>query len=74
MATLATSGILSSMSFIWAFYTSVLTTLSFTASPSLLKSIGTDTNLSISGLSTLLFKLLKLVGTFFNLSIPDLST
>ena len=46
----------------------VLTTVFPTTSFSLLKSTGTRTNLSISNLSTLLFKLLKLVETFFSLS------
>ena len=41
---------------------------------SLLKSTGTDTNLSTSCLSTLLIELLKSVGKFFNLSISNLST
>ena len=59
---------------ILTFYTSFLTTSFFTTSVSLLKSTGSGTNLSISNLSTLLFKLLKLVGKFFSLSIPDLST
>ena len=38
------------------------------------KSTGTGTTLSISNLSSLLFKLLKLVGIFFSLSISNLST
>ena len=51
-----------------ALYTSFSKTSFFTTSLSLLlKSTGTSTNLSISNLSTLLFKLLKLLGTFFNL-------
>ena len=51
-----------------------LTTSFFATSLSLLKSTGAGTNLSISNLSTLLFKLLKPLVTFFNLSIPNLST
>ena len=38
----------------------------YSTSLTLFKSIETDTNLSTSILSTLLFKLLKLLGTFFN--------
>ena len=71
---LLTLGILFSIFLILTFYTSFLTTSFFTTSVSLLKSTGSGTNLSISNLSTLLFKLLKLVGKFFSLSIPDLST
>ena len=66
VAKLVISGILSSICLILAFYTSFLTTSFFTTSFSLLKSTGTGTNLSISNLSTLLFKSLKLLGTFFN--------
>ena len=40
----------------------------------LLKSTGTGTNLSISNLSTLFFKLLKLFGKLFHLSISNFST
>ena len=61
------SGILSSIFFILAFYTSFLTTIFFTTSLSLLKSTGTGANLSTSNLSTLFFKLFKLLHTFFNL-------
>ena len=54
-------------------YTSFLRTSFFTKSLSLFKLTGTDTNLSTSSLSTLLFKLLKLFDTFFNLSVSNLS-
>ena len=74
VAKLVISGILSSIFFILALYTSFLTTSFFTTSLSLLKSTGAGTNLSISNLSTLLFKLVKPLVTFFNLSIPNLST
>ena len=59
---------------ILAFHATFLTALFFTTSISLLKSIGTGTNLSTSNLVTLLFKLLKLVSTFFNLTVSNLST
>ena len=49
-------------------------TSSFTTSFSLLKSTGTGTNLLISKLSILFFKLPKLIGTFFNPSISNSST
>ena len=45
-----------------------------TTSLSLLKSTGTDTNLSAFNIFTLLFKLSILFGKFFNLSISNLST
>ena len=48
-----TSGILSSIFFILALYTSFLTTSFFTTSLSLIKSTGTGTNLSTCNLSTL---------------------
>ena len=57
VAKLVISGILSSIFLILALYTSFLTTTFSTASPSLLKSTRTGTNLSTSYLSTLLFKL-----------------
>ena len=53
---------------------SFLTTSFFTTSLSLIKSVGTGTNLSRSNLSTLLFKLFKLLDIFFNLSISSLPT
>ena len=67
VAKLVISGILSSIFFILALYTSFLTTSFFTTSLSLLKSTGTGTNLSTSNLSALIYllKLFKLVGTFF---------
>ena len=49
---LVISGILSSIFFILALYTSFLTTSFFTTLLSLLKSTGTGTNLSTSNLST----------------------
>ena len=56
---------------------SVYLTTFFTASLSLLKTTGAVSNLPISNLSTLLFKLLKPVGTnisiFSNISISNLS-
>ena len=61
VAKLVISGILSSIFFILALYTSFSTTSFSTTSISLLKSTGTDTNLSISNLSTLLFKFFKSV-------------
>ena len=54
VAKLVMSGILSSIFFILALYTSFLTTSFFTTLLSLLKSRGTSTNLSTSNLSTLL--------------------
>ena len=66
--------IFSSVFFILALYQSFLTTASFTASLSLLKSTRTGTNLSTYNLPALLFTLFKLVGTFFSLSISNLST
>ena len=51
-------------------YTVFLSTLFFTTSLSLFKSTGTETNLSISNLSTYLFKLNKFV---FNAKL-DVST
>ena len=68
------SGILFSILFILALYTSFLMALFFTTSLNLLKSTGTGNYLSTSNLSTLIFKLIKLVGTFFSLSISKLST
>ena len=47
-------------------YTFFLMTSLFPTSLTLLKSVGTGTNLSTSYLSTSLFKLFKLVGTFSN--------
>ena len=70
VAKLVMSGILSSKFFILALYTSFLTKSFFTTALTLLKSTGTDTNLSKS---TLLYKLLKPLGTLFNLSISNLS-
>ena len=60
LAKLLISDILSSMFFILALYSVFLTTSLFTTLLNLLKSTGTVTNLSISILSTLVFKLLKL--------------
>ena len=71
VAKLVIPGILSSTFFILACF---FKTSFFTASLSLLKSIGIGTNLSTSSLSTLLFKFLKLVRTFFSLSTSNLST
>ena len=59
-------GILSSMFFILSLYSVFLTTSFLTALFNLLKSTGTGTNLSISSLSTLFFKLLKFFGKIFN--------
>ena len=73
-AKLVISGILSSIFFSLALYTSFLTTSFFTTSLSLLKSTGAGSNLSISNLSTLLFELLKPLGTYFYLLISNLST
>ena len=61
VAKLVISGILSSMFLILALYSVLLTTSFFTASLSLLKSTGKGANLSLSNISTLLFKLLELV-------------
>ena len=66
--------VLSSIFLILALHTYLLTTSFFTTSLSLLKSIGTGTNLSTPNLSNLVFKFLKLVGAFFNLSIAYSST
>ena len=55
-------------------YSVFLTTLSFTALLSLLKSTRVVSNCLIYNLSTLIYKSLKLIGTFFNLSISNLST
>ena len=55
-------------------YAVFLTTLLFPTSLSLPKSTGVVCNLSISNLSTLLFKLLKSFGILSNLSISILST
>ena len=74
VAKLVISAILHSISLFLALYTSFLTASFFTTSLYLLKSTGTDTNLSAPNLSTLLSKFLELVGTFFNLSISNLST
>ena len=54
-------------------YSVFLTTSSFTTSLSLLKSTGVFSNLPISNLSTLLFKLSKPFDTFFNLSVSNSS-
>ena len=72
--TFVISGILFSIFWILAFYTSFLMTSFFTASLSLLKSAAAGTNLSTSNWSTLHFKLLNLFDTFFSLSISNLST
>ena len=64
-------GILFLIFFILALYAYFFTTSVFTASLGLLKSTVAGTNLSISSLSTLRFKLLKLV---YSLSISNLST
>ena len=69
VANLVVSGILSSIFFILALYTSFLTTSFFSASLKLLKSIGVVSNFPMSSLSALLFKLFKPLGTFFNLLI-----
>ena len=45
-----------------------------TAWLALIKSSGTDTDLSVSNLSTLPFKLFKPVGSFSNFAISNLST
>ena len=68
------SGILSSIFFILALYSVFLKTSFLTTLVNLLKSRGTGTNLSISNLSTLVFKLLKLFGKNFYLLIFNLST
>ena len=74
VAKLVISGILSSIFLILALYSVFLTTSFFTTLLSLLKSAATGANLSISILSTLLFKLFKLVGKLYNLLIFNLST
>ena len=53
---------------------SIFLTTFFTTSLSLLTSAGVVSNLPISNLSILLFKLLKLLGIFFNSSTSYLST
>ena len=73
VAKLVISGILSSIFFILALYTSFLTASFFTTSLSLLKPVETGIY-STSNFSTLLFKLLKLVETVFSFSISNLST
>ena len=71
VAKLVISGILSSIFFILALYTSFLTASFFTTSLSLLKPVETGIY-STSNFSTLLFKLLKLVETVLsNLSTLD---
>ena len=55
-------------------YSVFLTTLFLTTLLSLLKLTGVSSNLPISNLSTLFFKLLKPLDTFLNLSISNLST
>ena len=55
-------------------YTSFLTKLFFTTSLSSVKSTETGTNLSISNLCTLLFKVFKPLDKHFNLSLSNLST
>ena len=65
MAKLVISGILSSIFFILALYSVFLTTSFLTTLVCLLKSAGTGSNLSMSNLFTLLFKLLKLFGKLF---------
>ena len=57
VAKLVILGVSSSRSLILALYTTFLTIPFFTASFSLLKSVGTDTNLLTSNLSTLLFSI-----------------
>ena len=74
VAKLVILGILSSIFFILPLYSVFLTTSFLTTFLSLLKSTETDTNLSISNLSTLLFKWRKLFGKLFNLSVSNLST
>ena len=71
VAKLVISGILSSIFFVFALYSVFLTTSFLTALVSLLKSTGTGSNLSISNLATLFFKLLKLFDKLFNLSISN---
>ena len=73
IAKLVISGILSSILFILALYSIFLSASFLTTSLNLLKSAGTGNNLSISNLSTSVFKLFKLFGKFFNLSISNLS-
>ena len=74
IANLVISGIFSPIFLILALYASFLTISTFTASLGLLKSTETGTNLSISHLSTVLFKFPKLGGTFSSLSVSNLST
>ena len=74
VAKLVISSILSSISLILVLYTPFLTTTFFATPISLLKSTGTDNNLSTSNLSTLLFKLFKTAGTFSSLSMSNSST
>ena len=69
VAKLVISCILSSIFLILALYTSFLKRSYFTVLLILLKSTRTGANLSISNLSTLLFKLVKSIDTFFSLSI-----
>ena len=66
VAKLVISSVLSSMFLTLALYYVFLTTSFFTTLLSLLESTVTGANLSISNLSTLLFKWLKLVGKLFN--------
>ena len=75
VAKLVISAILSSifLHYILALYTSFLETSVFATSLGVLKSIGTGTDLSLSNLCTLLFKLLILLSTLYNLSISNLS-
>ena len=69
VARLVISRILSSIFFVLALYSVFLTTSFLTTFISLLKPTGAGTNLSISNLSTLLFKLLKLFGNMVNFLI-----
>ena len=71
VATLVISGILSSIFLILALYKSLLQHHFLTTSLSLLKLTGKASNLLISSLSLLLFKLLKLPNAFLNLSISN---
>ena len=71
VANLVISGILSSIFLILALYSVFLTTPFCTTLHSLLKSTRTGASLSISNLSTWLFKLLKLAGKLSNLSISN---
>ena len=72
VAKLVKLGILSSILFILALYTSFLTASFFTTLLSLLKSTGIVSNFPLFNLSTLFFKLFKLLGKFFNSSISNL--